>query len=494
MDTKNRFSFHISKTGASHLPKGMPCQDYSLSWESEDANNLIIIVCDGHGSSTYVRSDVGSRLAAEITKSKLIEFIKETDPSLFLYKAGAVTARPSLDESLWDVPLTTALSSMTEVEMRQLKQNQLFCQQVKEIREQDFVICRLFEQIYTEWLDAINKDSIENPFSETEKSALGQKDLVKAYGTTLMAYMQTPFYWLSFHIGDGRVVAADRSLEWHQPVPWDCNCFQNYTTSLCNKNALLYFRYAFNGNGEFPVSVMCCSDGVEDSYGDFDVAPQYLLNFYNGLLNAIMEDGSDNFMIKLDEYLPKLSAAGSKDDMSLAGFVCLDAIVDGLSRWKFICQRDRLNTEHDKRIKQQKKLNDELSKLRMEQDELNNKLSCTEQTTIEKIQKMFVQIEKILAGNIEEIKGYQSRIKTHVDEIETMVDSINKELDSNKSEDEKARTEKGTLRQSFNELEAKIEEQKQSDNKAWQEFIAAHQGKNDGIGVIESDSLNVETF
>ena len=46
----------------------------------------------------------------------------------------------------------------TEAEKQQSKQNQLFCEQVKEIKEQDSVICRLFESIYKEWLDAINKD------------------------------------------------------------------------------------------------------------------------------------------------------------------------------------------------------------------------------------------------------------------------------------------------------------------------------------------------
>lgn len=485
MDSKNRFSFALSKTGASHLPKGIPCQDYSLSWESEDGANLIVIVCDGHGSSTYVRSDVGSKLAAEITKNKLLDFIATTNPSIFHNRQGFVTARPSLDESKWGIHPSKPVASMTEVEALLYKQNQQFCQQVMEIREQDSVIYSVFEQIYYEWLVSIKKDSTENPFSDTEQAALGSNDLVKAYGTTLMAYLQTPFYWLAFHIGDGRIVASDRNLSWHQLVPWDCNCFQNFTTSLCNKNPLLSFRYAFNGMGEFPVSVMCCSDGIEDSYGDFDIAPNYLLDFYTGLLNTTLVDSKDIFLEKLSDFLPKLSAAGSKDDMSLAGFVCLDAIRDGLKECELRNRRDKLNAEHAERMNRQKQLETELNKLQKELDELKGKLSEVEkkkQSILEKLKNLILQEENLRSEETEtsrNIAGYQSRIKDHTAEIEKMLITINKEIDDNKAEDENARIQKAELKSQFDELEDKIAKLKKADIEAWQEFVAIHLNKND---------------
>ena len=41
--------FNVTKMGASHVKSGKPCQDYSLSWESEDKQVQVAIVCDGHG-------------------------------------------------------------------------------------------------------------------------------------------------------------------------------------------------------------------------------------------------------------------------------------------------------------------------------------------------------------------------------------------------------------------------------------------------------------
>ena len=99
MEDKNRIIFAASKVGASHLPKGMPCQDYSLKVDTDSLQ--MIVVCDGHGSKTYVRSDVGSRLAAEIAKKNILKFVDNMTPLLFKDKKGAVTARPLWDDDLW---------------------------------------------------------------------------------------------------------------------------------------------------------------------------------------------------------------------------------------------------------------------------------------------------------------------------------------------------------------------------------------------------------
>lgn len=485
MDSKKRILFAISETGAGHLPKGMPCQDYSLSWESEDGQNLIVVVCDGHGSSTYVRSNIGSRLAAEIAKVKLLDFITATNPTIFLNKQGAVTARPSLDDTKWGLRPIKSVASMTEVEILLHRQNQQFYDQVKEIREQDSTIYGVLEQIYHEWLDSIKKDSIENPFTDSEREALGNSDLVKAYGTTLIAYVQTPFYWLAFHIGDGRIVASDRHLNWKQLVPWDCNCFQNYTTSLCNRNPLPSFRYAFNGMGEFPVAVVCCSDGVEDSYGDFDIAPDYLLNFYTGLLNAALVESKDTFLEKLSGFLPKLSAIGSKDDMSLAGFVCLDSIQDGLKECELRNQRNILNSEHAVRMNRQKQLEIELNKLQDELDELKGNLSEVENnklSILEKLKCIVLQGENLRSEEKEmerKIVEYHSQIKDHTAELEQMLTTINKVIADNKAEDENARIKKAELKSQFDELEGRIAELKKADMDAWREVVVTLLNKND---------------
>lgn len=339
MGNRKELVFAISKVGASHFPKRVPCQDYSLKWEDEDVQ--LIIVCDGHGSKTYVRSNVGSCLAAEITKEVLLNFVCNTPHMLFRNKKGAVTARPeSWDDNLWGASPNKTIEAMTETEQENYDQNKLFFEQVKDIRDIDSVFKRLFEEICMKWGEAIKKDSEGNPFTAEEKEALGNHRIEKAYGSTLMAFVKTPHYWFAFHIGDGRLITIDRHLDMVQPVPWDCNCFQNYTTSLCNTEPVKLFRYAFDGTGQFPAAVFCCSDGIEDSYGDYDIDPKKLHGFYRGLLDQFVKVGEETTLKKIENFLPVLSEKGSRDDMSLAAIINLDALQDGLEEQEI---RDEIN-------------------------------------------------------------------------------------------------------------------------------------------------------
>ena len=288
--------FATSVLGAGHIRDNKPCQDYSIAWQPKDSGAVVLIVCDGHGGDTYVRSHVGSRLAAEITLEAVKEFIPvegyHPDPEWIVGCQGEVHAH----------------------------------EQVGFGRGENKIFEALFETIYRRWLDAIEEDAQENPFTEYERECLGERKLVKAYGTTLMAYVQTRDYWFAFQIGDGRMLAADENLQWKQLVPWDENCFLNQTTSLCNTHPLPMFRYAFDGTGSFPAAVFCCSDGIEDSWGDYEVAPHQLHDYFSALAKYFIKEGKDLTLDRLSEFLPKLSAAASKDDMSLAGYINKDAI------------------------------------------------------------------------------------------------------------------------------------------------------------------------
>ena len=347
MENNKEIVFAISKVGASHLPKSMPCQDYSLKWEDEDVQ--LIIVCDGHGSKTYVRSNVGSRLAAKITKKVLLNFVCNTSHMLFRNRKGAVTARPKWwDDNLCGASPDKPIEPMTETEQENYEQNQLFFEQVKDNRDIDSVFNLLFEEICMKWVVAIKKDIEDNPFSAEEKKALGNHRIEKAYGSTLMAFVKTPHYWFAFHIGDGRLITIDRHLDMVQPVPWDCNCFQNYTTSLCNTEPVKLFRYAFDGTGQFPAAVFCCSDGIEDSYGDYEIDPKKLHGFYRGLLDQFVKVGEETTLKNIENFLPVLSEKGSRDDMSLAAIINLDALQDGLEEQEIRDEIAKLESQlHD---------------------------------------------------------------------------------------------------------------------------------------------------
>lgn len=334
-------TFNATSIGASHIKSGKPCQDYSLSWQSEDGSVSMTVVCDGHGGSTYVRSDVGSRCAAEIARDNILAFIADNDrmTQLFVGREAAVTARP-VDEKA--AAAHQAQASLGDSQRQLADQDEAFRKAVADIPEQDYALTDLFGHIYVQWLNAVQDDMREHPFTDAEMEKLGNKSFVKAYGCTLIAYVRTPDYWLAFHIGDGKLLACDEKMVWTEPVPWDCRCFLNLTTSLCESNPIPSFRYAFGGKGEFPIAIFMGSDGIDDSWGTFDL----LANFYSQTLQIFDTEGSEQTIADLRAYLPKLSEKGSRDDMSVAAIIDMDAIHEALPIYEKRRELKALEQEH----------------------------------------------------------------------------------------------------------------------------------------------------
>lgn len=286
--------FNHSCQGESHKAFNKECQDYSLTWQNEDKNITIAVVCDGHGSDSYFRSAVGARLAAEITKEQLLQFIIDVDSSTTL-------------QELFVGQRFTAIGIQKTVEL----ENKL-----------NSVMRRLFESIYSLWREAITKDG-QRELTDWEKEHVETKyisllddneHVVKVYGCTLMAYVCTSKYWFAFHIGDGKMIMLDSKFEFSQPVPWDEKCFLNKTTSLCESEPIKDFRFCVEGDGKFPVAVFLGSDGLDDSYGD---GPK-LNSFYGGIVKELALKGQMAVEEMLKEDLPKISKIGSQDDMSVA--------------------------------------------------------------------------------------------------------------------------------------------------------------------------------
>lgn len=359
--------FNATKIGASHIKSGKPCQDNSLSWMSEDGRTQVAIVCDGHGGDTYVRSDVGSRIAAQTALDCIRQFVDTTSPAMFLGAEGAVTARPSEEEDPLFPTTKAPRKELTESEQQQLEQDRAFYEAVEKVRKQDALFVRLFASIYMQWLAGIEQDAQEHPFTEAEKACLKGARLVKAYGSTLMAFVRTPLYWFAFHIGDGKLLCCDRNLQWREPVPWDCNCFLNITTSLCNTDPVPMFRYAFSGKGDFPTAVIMGSDGLDDSWGTMEL----LQNFYSKVLSIFNELGEAAAEKELADYLPTLSEKGSRDDMSMAGIIDMDEIKDGVEVYNVRRKLQALKKEKEKKEA-------ELTKLKAQYDQLDQEMKKLE--------------------------------------------------------------------------------------------------------------------
>lgn len=290
---------HCSCRGASHLEREQECQDYSDALILNDGL-CVAAVADGHGGSSYFRSAVGARLAVETTIEAARQFV---DSSGSLLKDKPFTQMPALIDLPSDFSYT----------------------------DDDLLLRQLFSSIIAKWNEAILFHCEENGATEWEKEHVREdllhqlsdrRSLEVIYGCTLIAYIQTPDYWIAFQIGDGKLLTykldgrEDGEL-WQQPVPWDERCFLNTTTSLCDVDAINEFRYCYEGDGNYPSAVFMGSDGLDNTFGD----GAHLEKFYGDILSLINESSEEEAQRQLMEVLPEYSRRGSKDDMSVACMV-----------------------------------------------------------------------------------------------------------------------------------------------------------------------------
>ncbi len=310
--------FNKSIRGSSHLASDKPCQDYSISYNEKGVQ--ILVVCDGHGGESYFRSDIGARLAAEKTVETLIDFSNQIGSNPFANCSFSITSKPNNNPFKDSEGNTLRYEDMNENKKSYARQAKSYTEASSKYIDKQNILNELLKNIYIKWKIEISHHKDENPFSAIEQIKLNGKNIEKAYGCTLLAYMQTESYWLSFQIGDGKVLFCNKDLSWSSPIQEDCNCFLNYTTSLCDSNPLDEFRYAFSGEGIFPFSIFLCSDGIEGSLR----TEVNIKDFYEQIIEVCV-DGED-VNSELEDYLPKLSEIGNKDDLSISGVVYLNRI------------------------------------------------------------------------------------------------------------------------------------------------------------------------
>ena len=272
--------FNISEIGSSHITTNKGSQDSSNSYC--DKTMAIAIACDGHGGDKYFRSNRGSKFAAEITLKSFKECMDY--------------------------------------------ENQ-FIEKLKE--NPDKVLGQLEQNIIANWNSAVVKDFDEDPFNEEELSKLPNQDrllyeqkqgIESAYGTTIIAFLLTEKFCFGLHIGDGKCFAVYENGEFKQPIPWDDKCFLNVTTSICDTNAFSNFRNFFSE--ELPVAVFVGTDGIDDSFATDD----QLQCFYKTVISSFITSSFEIAVRELNLFLPKLSAKGSGDDVSVAAILNLTEI------------------------------------------------------------------------------------------------------------------------------------------------------------------------
>lgn len=274
-------SFSATHIGGSHVTAGTVCQDYSGHFDEDKLT--VAIVADGHGSSSFVRSDRGSRFAYQAAEKAIKEFVEKTD-------FDALRTTDTRDEAM-------------------------------------YLLCK---NVLLHWYELVEEDCANNPFTEEEAENVPEKyrqayltgmNMQHAYGTTLIATVITDKCFFAIRNGDGECVILDKDGHFSKPIPWNDNCESSTTTSLCGTNALADFRFCYLD--EVPKAVYIGTDGVDDSYS----SEEELYSLYRELSLIGIDAGKAAVESALEEFLPKLTARGSMDDVSIAGIINCEGLL-----------------------------------------------------------------------------------------------------------------------------------------------------------------------
>lgn len=435
--------FNTSVIGSSHKVSEKPCQDYTMVYEVD--GNHIAIVCDGHGGKSYVRSDVGAKLAAESALKGILEFINPDTKALFDGKEGSVTAVPTKNLLKDEKGNKVEFDSLSECQQEIVRQNKSYLLDSNENPEVEVSFRNLFTNIVELWKEAIRKDSEENKFSIEETENLSGRSLEKAYGTTLMAAIWTPYYWFAFQIGDGKLLMCDEFIKWSEPVPWDYNCFLNVTTSLCDEDPIKEFRYAFNGKKQFPTAFVLGSDGIDDTFVEQDL----IQRFYSNILILLADDNSKEKVLDyLKKQLPILSERGSRDDMSVAAIVATTHLDLSIKYYRSLTDAKSLKSEQMNKENNLKALESEINQLQDSYDTSFNRYKELK----DEVNKQRLIFEEKSRKDKEEIENQKRIYKDKEKSLNELTKQLNEEKDKFNEWSEQGKSRYNSLKKEAEEI------------------------------------------
>ncbi len=255
---------HSTVIGESHIQKGIVCQDSSGIVVTEKFG--IAVVADGHGSAKHFRSDVGSRIAVKITTQLLKNYM----------------GRPDF--------------------------------QAQFSRHPEFILSQMEKQILMKWREAVEEYHRENPLTKEEEEqippkARGRLKTSVIYGSTVLAAVLSEEFSYGMVLGDGGFVVLDEKGELFIPIE-DANSHANYTSSLCNTDAIHFFEHWYTM--ERIRALFVSTDGLMKSFASEE---DFLR--YHGLLSRMFSD-QERSKKSLKRNFEKRTREGSGDDISIA--------------------------------------------------------------------------------------------------------------------------------------------------------------------------------
>jgi len=261
--------FSCSAQGASHIEKQIICQDSAAHYYNDTF--AMAVVSDGHGSEKHFRSDIGSKIAVDISIQTIKEFITRENDYIHTIFSNS-----------------------------------------------DKILKQLASNIIYRWSEKIHQHFNENPLTEEEQTLHGttnSEKITHIYGATLIIAVMTKKFWFALQTGDGACVTITNKNNAEIFIPTDDRLIFNFVTSLCDSDAIGNFRYYFseiNNEKNPPLGIIISSDGVVNSFKE-----DKFLEFNCKTLNLFTTQ--ENASEEIKKFLPLLSKKGSKDDVSIAG-------------------------------------------------------------------------------------------------------------------------------------------------------------------------------
>lgn len=262
-----------SERGSSHERSGTVNQDAVAVVEGPDAR--VVAVADGHGSSSHVRSDVGSRLAVEI--------------------AGELGKR-LVDDGVLDRPRHVIVEHLTR---------------------------RFVPDVVAAWRSGVDDHVASQPWSvaDLDRGPGLVNDPYHGYGTTLMIAIVDDRRVALLQLGDGDIVVGRRSGAITQPMPGDDRLIGNQTTSMCLPTAVDDFRVALVEFDDDPVRFVSLTT---DGYANAFVSPDWATEVGSDLLGHLDTHGLHWVAERLPEWLSESASVGG-DDVTM-GLLVADVV------------------------------------------------------------------------------------------------------------------------------------------------------------------------
>lgn len=450
-------TLHKTVRGASHVAKGIVCQDCSKSYtdygDPGTGEWYFCAVADGHGDTTCMRSDVGSKFATEAVFEAMEELAH-------LILRGEYKTRPWESEKPWGresreygEPL-----SLDYIELwgrwSQFADPYTFADDLaggatnEDFTPTSVVMSALACRIVSKWYEKVRQHILEHEFSNDDLAKMGYShmpsedendfpSLRHAYGTTIICCMVIKNHALLLHQGDGRcdVFFADGTVE--QPIPWDVRCYDVYTTSLCDDDSAQKMRYCIIDLEKKPVAAIYMgSDGIEDCFPEDDEGRYCFYRELSGTLVEYSNRSEGELYDFLGRKLSDMSTRGSADDMSVAGIVDIerlhnlskqfDAAISNynaeVEKSKIIAKLESMKPKHDM-------LEQECSRLRLELDEKNRELEDKRQVKngrekqLEELNNRDLNYKNDVDAYAKEIQELEDKKKRYEDTIDEIVSS-----------------------------------------------------------------------